>query len=108
MDGEKIKYVIMIIGTYNIRGGGSLVKRRRIGSLLRKEKPDVMLIQETKLKELMDSYVNCMWGNKDFDFSFKGADGLSGGILTIWNSKTVTAQFSFSGKGYLGHKFTWK
>ncbi|XP_058783797.1 uncharacterized protein LOC131658528 [Vicia villosa] len=67
-----------------------------------------MLIQETKLKEVSESFVHCMWGNKEFDFSYKGAEGLSGGMLTIWNSKTVTALFLFRGKGFIGHKFSWK
>ncbi|XP_058741724.1 uncharacterized protein LOC131614112 [Vicia villosa] len=89
-------------------GGGSMIERRRLCQLIRKEKADIMLFQETKLKEVSTSTVRSLWGNEDHDFSFMGAEGLLGGMLTVWNSKTVTTLFSFCGKGFLGNKVYWK
>ncbi|XP_058733926.1 uncharacterized protein LOC131605606 [Vicia villosa] len=60
------------------------------------------------MKEVLVSTVRSMWGKDEYDFSFMGADGLSGGMLSIWNSKTVKAIFSFRGKGFLGNKVSWK
>ncbi|XP_058754420.1 uncharacterized protein LOC131627572 [Vicia villosa] len=42
------------------------------------------------------------------DFSFSGSEGLSGGLLTIWRTQSVTVVASFSGPGYLGSKVMWK
>lgn len=42
----------MIIGSFNIRGGGNFVKSRRIGHIIDKGKVVVFLIQETKFSLL--------------------------------------------------------
>ncbi|XP_058784985.1 uncharacterized protein LOC131659881 [Vicia villosa] len=41
-------------------------------------------------------------------FSFTASEGSSGGLLSIWNSKTVSVEASFSGPGFLGTKVLWK
>lgn len=40
----------MIIGTFNIRGGCSLLKRRRIHQIITKGGADMFLIQERKMQ----------------------------------------------------------
>jgi len=41
----------MIVISWNMRGGGGQVKRRILKRKIRKEKPDVLLLQETKMEE---------------------------------------------------------
>ncbi|XP_058774615.1 uncharacterized protein LOC131648899 [Vicia villosa] len=98
----------MIIGSFNIRGGGSSVKRKRIKSIISKGRADFFLIQETKLNVVSDAVARSLWGINDMEFSFAGADGSAGGLLSIWNSRTVTVLASFRGPGYLGSKVAWK
>lgn len=42
----------MIIGSFNIRGGGSVVKRRRICQIIKKGNADIFHIQETKFGDI--------------------------------------------------------
>lgn len=46
----------MIVGTLNIRRGGSSSKRKRISVLINQCKTDIFLIQETNL-EVIDSCI---------------------------------------------------
>ncbi|XP_058725587.1 uncharacterized protein LOC131596868 [Vicia villosa] len=97
----------MIIGSLNIRGGNS-AKRRRINRLIVKGKVDVIFIQESKLCDVSVCTARSFWKNIDVDFSFLPSVGLSGGIITLWNSAFVQVLNSFGGMGYLGIKVIWK
>ncbi|CAK8571450.1 unnamed protein product [Lathyrus sativus] len=67
----------MIIVSYNIKGGGSLIKRRRIRYTLASGKTDICLIKESKFNVLDSSkifsfgYVKdvCWSGNPSLDLS---------------------------------------
>ncbi|XP_058733670.1 uncharacterized protein LOC131605315 [Vicia villosa] len=98
----------MIIGSLNIRGGGSSAKRRRIHHLILKGKPDIFLIQESKLASVSDSIAYSFWRNKDIGYSFLPSDGASGGLILLWNSDSIKVLCSFCGEGYLGLKVVWK
>ncbi|XP_058726611.1 uncharacterized protein LOC131597971 [Vicia villosa] len=97
----------MIVGTYKIRGGGSKIKRKRISSIIRGGKADMFLIQETKMKEVSVLLDSSFWEKEDIGFSYSAANGMSGGLLTIWKNYSVTVVASFSGDGYLGNKVLW-
>jgi exonuclease III len=45
----------MIVSTYNIRGLGGVMKRRRIREFVRSQKIDFLALQETKLEVVSDS-----------------------------------------------------
>ncbi|XP_058185545.1 uncharacterized protein LOC131302757 [Rhododendron vialii] len=78
--------------SWNIRGLWSLVKKRFLYKLIKKRKPDMVLIQETKL-EAMDFFsVQRLWGSGDFDFAFSSASGASGGLLVIWKKVFFKAE----------------
>jgi exonuclease III len=55
----------MIVGSFNIRGLGSRVKRRRIRDLVRDEKLDFLALHETKLQIIPESLPRSLWGNDD-------------------------------------------
>ncbi|XP_058776769.1 uncharacterized protein LOC131651118 [Vicia villosa] len=67
----------------------------------------MILIQETKLKEVTNLTVKSFWGSEDVGFSFLKAEGLSGGLLSIWKNQSVSVISSFAGIGYLGNKVSW-
>ncbi|KAL8499456.1 hypothetical protein ACS0TY_022426 [Phlomoides rotata] len=72
--------------TYNIRGLGSKAKRRECRELISRYNIDFCCIQETKL-EMVDSFVcRAIWGQGNFNWSFKPSEGRAGGIISIWNS----------------------
>lgn len=56
---------VMNILSYNIRGCGSFLKRKRLVNLIRKEDFDMCLIQETEAKVIDDNLVVALQGNKD-------------------------------------------
>src|SRR4051812_38302240 len=94
----------MIVGSFNIRGGGSLIKRKKIRSLITRGRADFFLLQETKIKEVSEALVKSLWGDEDMAYSFSASEGLSGGLVSMWKTQTVSVEASFSGPGYLGTK----
>lgn len=57
----------MIVGRFNIRGGGSLVKQKRIRSLISQGRANFFIIQETKLQDVSDSIAMSLGGSDDMD-----------------------------------------
>ncbi|XP_058741999.1 uncharacterized protein LOC131614433 [Vicia villosa] len=98
----------MIIGSLNIRGGGSWIKRKRISCIIQRGKADVFFIQESKLRSVSDIVARSFWGNSDVDFSFSESEGRSGGIIILWKASTISVVFSFRGTGFMGIKVSWK
>jgi exonuclease III len=48
--------------SWNVRGLNDRDKRLRISNLLRLWKVDIVCLQETKLKGVMDGFVHSLWG----------------------------------------------
>lgn len=95
----------MIIGSLNIRGGGNVIERRRISSLILKNNADIFMIQETKLPILQEFVVKSFWSNNGIGFSFSNSMGRSGGLLILWKEEILEVITNFKGEGYLGIKF---
>jgi hypothetical protein len=69
---------------------------------------DMCLLQETKRVSLTDSAIHSLWGHKDVRWIIKESNGLSGGLISIWNEDLFSFHFSFSGDGFLGVCGVWK
>ncbi|XP_058757405.1 uncharacterized protein LOC131630662 [Vicia villosa] len=93
-DGQLIHFALL--------GGGSKVKRKRIGFMNRTGEADVCFIQETKLSGINEGMVKEMWGEDRFEFSYLDAIGASGGIIRMWRKDFFKVLFSFRGEGFLG------
>jgi exonuclease III len=52
----------MIVCTFNVRGLGGRVKRRRITQLIIIKKIDFMALQETKMEEISEDLCFNLWG----------------------------------------------
>ncbi|XP_058751351.1 uncharacterized protein LOC131624428 [Vicia villosa] len=98
----------MIIGSMNIRGGGSSLKRRRVNSIIKKGKADIFMIQETKIKDFKDYFAKSFWSGQDIGCSFSNSLGALGGLLILWKEGNVEVVSSFRGEGYLGIKVKWE
>jgi exonuclease III len=86
----------MIVSTFNARGLGGVVKRRRIRELIRNHRIEFLAIQETKLEEVSESLCFGLSGSQDCDWAHFPSEGRSGGILSIW-SKSNNSHFFFHG-----------
>lgn len=71
----------MQIISWNIRGMGSFVKKRILSKLVKRRKPDMVLLQETKLELVDRAIAQRIWGGLNLDFVFSGSVGASGGFI---------------------------
>ena len=79
---------LMIVTTFNVRGLGERVKKKKIRDLVRINKVDFLAVQETKLQDI-------------------SSEGNSGGILSLWRKSSSNFLFSFQGEGYVGVCLEW-
>jgi hypothetical protein len=96
----------MIIASINIRGLGGVVKRKYVKDLVRLERIDFLVIQETKLESISDNLCHSLWGADDCNWDFLPSSG-NRGILSIWNKSTTNLIFSFVGEGFVGVCLEW-
>ncbi|PNX71762.1 cysteine-rich receptor-like protein kinase, partial [Trifolium pratense] len=66
------------------------------------------LLQETKRASFDDFMIHNLWGHKDVEWVSKESNGLSGGMLTVWNTGLFTFRYRFTGDGFLGVCVEWK
>ncbi|RVW23394.1 hypothetical protein CK203_098186 [Vitis vinifera] len=95
----------MKIISWNVRGLGSSNKRRVIKDFLRLEKPDVVMIQETKKEKCDRRLVGSVWTVRNKDWVILPACGASGGILFIWDSKKLSKEEVVLGSFSISVKF---
>jgi mannosylglycoprotein endo-beta-mannosidase len=88
----------MIVCSFNVRGLGSRVKRKKIADLVRSEKIEFLALQETKLEVISDTLVHYLWGNSDCCWAFVPSVGSSGGILSIWRKQYSSLLFTVLGE----------
>ncbi|XP_058784882.1 uncharacterized protein LOC131659750 [Vicia villosa] len=98
----------MIIGSLNIRRGGSLLKRKRISKIIKEGNAEIFLIQESKLNKVDHNLVKLLWNREKVGWSYSSSTGNSGGITTLWKEESVEEIFSFKGEGFLGVKLCIK
>nr|GEV31370.1 putative ribonuclease H protein At1g65750 family [Tanacetum cinerariifolium] len=70
----------------NILGIGEDGKKGWISSIIRKERPDILGLQETKSGIVDDRWVEELWGDRGCGFTQLPANGNSGGILLMWDT----------------------
>lgn len=76
----------MKIGSFNVRGLGSSVKKEEVSSFFSKYKLDFCCIQETKLEVFFKRDGLGIWKSERVDWCVEGAVGRSGerGLLSFW------------------------
>jgi len=78
----------MIITSWNIRGLNSRGKQRYLKDRLKRDKPSIMIVQETKIstermKEIMSR------GNTRYEIMGQDATSSAGGLAIIWNPEEI-------------------
>lgn len=82
---------VMKIISWNIRGMGSYVKKNFLRKLIKRRRPDLIFVQETKLESLDRFVVQKLWGNGSFEFVCSNSIGASGGLMSVWNKEFFKA-----------------
>jgi hypothetical protein len=85
----------MIVISFNVRGFGGRVKRRRVRELIREHKVDFLALQETKMEDISEKLCRSLWGSTDCAWAFFPSEGASGGILSIWGNTNSNLIFTF-------------
>jgi len=78
----------MIIISWNIRGLNSKGKQRYMKEKLKKERPSIMILQETKITmQQMEGIIK----NSKLQYEVMGQDaiGSAGGIAILWNPNEI-------------------
>lgn len=99
---------IMRIISFNVRGLGGSIKKSAVRELVVNEKVDFMCVQETKLDRIDDRLAFVLWGNKECDWVFSGAEGASGGLCCLWDKAVFQRTELWGHKGVLGVAGIWK
>lgn len=82
----------MIITSWNISGLNSKGKKRNLVERLRKEKPELMLLQQTKILERkMDEIPNKI--KSKYECMSIDVKGSAGGIAILWNPVEIIAGY---------------
>eukprot|EP00253_Pinus_taeda_P015539 PITA_15539 len=81
----------MIITSWNIRGLKSKGKQRYLKERLNKDKPSIMIIQETKMKQQQIQVILDKSTSK-FEVMAQDAEGSAGGLAILSNPEEVTFQ----------------
>ncbi|XP_026383459.1 uncharacterized protein LOC113278956 [Papaver somniferum] len=100
--------------SWNIGGLRDSSKRDELKVLLRLWKPDIICLQETHVEGWQRHQVKQFWGGNNFDWIALDSNGLSGGIIVVWNTnkvavtETLLGDFSVSIRcHFLFENFNW-
>lgn len=91
----------MNIISYNIRGLGRGIKWPAIRRLVNENHIDLLCIQETKMENINKSLCHALWGNSEFSWESYPAANSAGGILCVWNEKSLKVESRFVGAGFI-------
>ena len=75
--------------SWNVRGMHDPDKRMVIKSMVRKHKPDLVCLQETKMKEMSDRVVKSVGIGRNLGWVSLDARGAAGGVLVMWDKRVL-------------------
>lgn len=75
--------------TWNVRGVVAEDKLRALRRVVRKHKPLIVTVQETKKEFLSEKLINFMWGKGDKGWIELPSKGLSRGVVVLWDASRL-------------------
>ena len=75
--------------SWNVRGANDVNKRRIVKSVVRKQKVDLVCIQETKIQSMTDGVVKSLGVGRFLDWRTLEAVGAVGGVLICWDNRSL-------------------
>ncbi|XP_077252632.1 uncharacterized protein LOC143892044 [Tasmannia lanceolata] len=88
----------MKIVSWNVNGLNQQDKRIQVKELVKKIKPDLICLQETKMESVNRGDLRGLGVRAEWEFSCVGFNGASGGILVAWNENVWKKQEEWIGK----------
>lgn len=86
--------------SWNARGIGRKEKRGRFKKFLLENKVDFLMLQETKKSGIDEGVIRSFWGSRNMEFSEVDADGLSGGLLCVWDPTIFSVKEVCAGRNF--------
>lgn len=91
----------MNIISYNIRGCGNTIKKRKLNRLLEKGEVDVCFLQESRIQNLNDKVVKKLRRSEEIEQSRKNSEGFSRGLIILWKFGSIQPMFCFMGEWFI-------
>ena len=82
----------------NIRGSGFPTKQRAIKKVICKVNPDLVVLQEVKRESIDKTFMASIWRSRFKAWVVLPAIGRSGGILIIWDVRSLKVKESLVGE----------
>ena len=98
-DGSSMNLKII---SWNVRGLNDRDKRLRVRNMVRRWRPDVICLQETKMELITKAMIHSLWRGQHVYWSYLGSCGASGGVFLMWDTwamnkvEEAVGQFSIS------------
>lgn len=80
----------MRILSWNVRGLGGLSRKLVVKYLVKRQKIQIALLQETKLKHISDATANQLWGKRYVKWVAVDAVGSAGGMMMLSDSHSIS------------------
>ena len=74
---------------WNVRGLNDSEKRKLIKGVVRNQKPDLVCLLETKVKEMSQQLVNSVGIGRFLNWASVDARGTAGGLLLLWDNRIL-------------------
>ncbi|XP_071739539.1 uncharacterized protein [Rutidosis leptorrhynchoides] len=98
----------MKILSLNVRGFAVEGKFGWVKNMCVSERPSIAAFQEMKCWVLTDLWIQYLWGNNDFGYVQKVAEGNSRGLLMIWDTTCFEAIEAFGNEFFVAVRGLWK
>ncbi|CAL1355621.1 unnamed protein product [Linum trigynum] len=83
---------------WNVRGLGSCDNRAKIKGLLRRWKPDIVVLTETKWRSYSQRLISSVSGSRFSDWDAKNVVEAKGGIAIYWDRRVFKREIEWEGK----------
>lgn len=93
--------------SWNVRGASNITSRHNIKAIIQSTKVALLCLQETKTIGWSEKNIKSLGLGKDVGWMEAPSSGLSGGILTAWNSGIITITEAKIESNWIGVKGTW-
>ena len=75
--------------SWNVRVLNDRDKRLRVRNMIKSWGADIICLQETKMEFISKREIRSLWGCQHVDWLYLGSIGASGGVLVMWDRRTV-------------------
>ena len=75
--------------TWNVRGANNCEKRKVIKALIKKNRVDLVCLQETKIQEMSMGIIHSLGVGRFLEWGAVDLRGATGGIVVFWDNRML-------------------